>query len=90
MNKFYATVTVPKGRSFPIDMLRYDSCWPIEEGHALAIEECFDDLYGFMEETQIHLCKWHDEDPANWQNVWAIDRWRSKFVCKLTPLQCPT
>ena len=86
MNKFYATVTVPVGRCFPIDMFRYDQCWPLDESGSQRIGvQHYED--GSQEEEQIHVCKWHDNDPADWQKgVWSVERWKSKFGVKCTPL----
>ena len=37
MYKHVLKVTVPRHKRFPVDMLRYDRCWPLTESDSVAI-----------------------------------------------------
>ena len=57
--------------AFPIDMLRYTSSWPKDEGDARAIEYSFD---GGARRTITLSMKHRDPEPHL-----ASDRWQAKF-----------
>jgi hypothetical protein len=60
-------------REFPIDMLRYDGCFPLEERDALAIARSIrgDDMTA--EDARIHLVAYHES--GGWKPTAA--RWES-------------
>jgi hypothetical protein len=72
LGTLYRTDYVVEGAgAFPIDMLRYTSSWPKDEGDARAIEDSFD---GGGRRT-ITLSREHrDPEPRI-----AADRWEAKF-----------
>jgi len=84
-NLFYAKVRVPAARNFPLDMLRYDSAWILDEGHANAVERNLDSLYDDYE-IIVHVAKRAFKHPRAWNEVWSCDRWKSKFGVDITPL----
>ena len=56
---------------FPIDMLRYDSCWPATEQDAAAITKGFRSSYGVSAVVEMDAAR-----------EWAVGRWKS-FGCTL-------
>jgi hypothetical protein len=76
LGTLYRTDYVVEGSgAFPVDMLRYTSSWPKDEGDARAIEDSIEDSFDGGGRRTITLTMKH-RDPA--PNL-AGDRWASKF-----------
>ena len=73
MKKFQQTFTVTGRLSFPIDMLRYDQCWPYSQEDASKIHAFTDGSMGRLAETSITLCRW--TEARNGKPT--ADRWSS-------------
>lgn len=65
---------------FPLDMLRYDSCFPASESDAYLIERTFN-KYGYW---TINIAKMVSKPSKDWRNDWCIPRWAS-FNVHLAP-----
>jgi hypothetical protein len=82
LGTLYRTDYEVEGRgSFPMDMLRYTSSWPTEEGDAISLAQTFDSLT----ETRLHkirlTMKHRDPEPQL-----AADRWEAKFRWRVVRL----
>lgn len=72
LGTLYRTDYVVEGSgAFPVDMLRYTSSWPKDEGDARAIEDSFE---GGGKRTITLTTKHRDPEPRL-----AGDRWEAKF-----------
>lgn len=67
------TVENPNGNSFPIDMLRYDSCWPKSEIDASLISDTFEYVTSSHRRTRVTLCT--DSRAAPTKGRWSSFRW---------------
>ena len=65
--------------SFPVDMLRYDSCWPARGEDASNIERSF---HVPQVECKVQLCK-HAKKK---DKAWTPARWKS-FACSIKELE---
>lgn len=78
--KHFAVVR-PSG-TFPIDMLRYERCWPSEEAESFKIERVNrrEDIYGppMDGDRRIEVAKTSGDKTACWEE----GRWRS-FNCEI-------
>lgn len=63
-------ITVRGSGEFPIDMLRYDGCFPLSEGDARLIRDSFD---GFAKKRTVVLLRPHGY--KHWQP--SFKRWKS-------------
>lgn len=64
-----------RGR-FPVDMFRYDHCFPASEADSGLIESTFE-KYG---DWTINIARYIDRKPsakAVWQQYWTVARWQS-------------
>lgn len=57
-------VPLIKGSSFPIDMLRYDQCWPATESDSSKMTHA--------EDEAVTVCR-----IASNNQEWTLERWRS-------------
>ena len=77
MGMYYHEFTVKGGYAFPVDMLRYDHCYPRDTESALAMTYTIKDEKLYMEERVIHLGTvsvktWTPTD-ARWQSFgWEV------------------
>ena len=77
------TVEGPLG-TFPHDMLRYDACWPRDEGAARELDQCNHGVPGTFQITLCHASIHRDWSPtmARWESFgWRVvqpDRWEPK------------
>lgn len=58
---------------FPLDMLRYDSCFPASESDAYLIERTFNE-YGYW---RIRVAKRVSKAYKSWREHWSVPRWSS-------------
>lgn len=79
--KRYRTIFQVSGAArFPIDMLRYECCYPARGEDASAIEATFAELLlcGLVRDRVIHLAKYHDTravhiETARWGSFgWVV------------------
>ena len=60
---------------FPIDMLRYDACWPATEIDAGIIQETFHNRAERADKPQVRLRSNQEPTPARWESfTWKIFR----------------
>ena len=66
--------TVRGRTSFPIDMLRYDSCWPKSEARdSVAITASFQRIKGVKEERQVTLTGLREPTEGRWESFgWKV------------------
>lgn len=67
---FLKTFIVKGNLPFPLDMLRYDSCWPKDSRDALDIQRSFDPMQGEIRVELECAC-------ANPHGAPTIGRWES-------------
>lgn len=70
--RHHAMVEVPAGEHFPLDMLRYDACFPANSVSVNGMG------YRVDETTIVHVAKFTATKTAQW----TPERWES-FGCKL-------
>ncbi len=76
----YAHFAIIRGSgAFPIDMLRYDSCYPFREEDARKIESVSNPMIGDNDPWEIRVKK-HSELARHAR--WTPERWKS-FRCEL-------
>lgn len=63
---------------FPLDMLRYDRCIPLEETDCSIIGHSFNDYSG---EAKVVLVR-TISDKKDWASAWTFGRWQS-FSCRV-------
>lgn len=63
MRRVTAVVIVPAYGEFPMDMLRYDSCFPTKEEDAARLGQVSDQL------RLVTVARWHQH--------WTVCRWQS-------------
>lgn len=77
--KRYRTIFQVSGQQrFPIDMLRYECCYPARGEDASAIEATFADLpsCGLVRDRVIHLAKYHDTKAVHIETArWGSFGW---------------
>lgn len=78
-NKYYQTFIVRIRFRFPIDMLRYDSCFPSREVDAGLIERSFD---GHAPDRTVQIARFVDNKHA----LPTVERWES-FGCKVSKIE---
>lgn len=72
----YAVATRARGTAtFPIDMLRYDRCYPLREIDSVLIAQNVTDPHQRFEEDKIYLVKYSDKAAEKGQFTFA--RWDS-------------
>ena len=76
--KYFQTFTVESTFSFPIDMLRYDSCFPHTERDSGEITDSITSFKGFSVEVGRYV-KYKNIQPT-------IARWES-FNCKVSKVE---
>jgi hypothetical protein len=77
MNAIKATIT--GSGQFPLDMLRYDSCWPSSSEDVNKIHDSFSDHHEWsISVTRRPLEKRKDKQ------YWTVDRWHS-FGVRIFP-----
>jgi len=64
--------TVHGNSIFPFDMLRYDSCWPIDDNSVVNISLCNHDLEKDEEPRNIRMCT---EGHGPTENRWRSFGW---------------
>lgn len=69
-----AAVELPTGTRFPADMLRYDRCWPAQEGDSRYVGSA-----ELSSEPVVVVVEKVTEKPlrASFSELWTLDRWRS-------------
>jgi len=70
------TAIVKCSLGFPIDMLRYDSCYPVTESGAGVIEDSFGCGIRTHQEIEIETVQRGKQEP------WTVERWKS-FGCRI-------
>lgn len=65
------TATVKGHGQFPIDMLRYDHCWPKTDDDSERIVRSIDRI-SYPEDVEVTL-----ERKAPKGHAWTLDRWKS-------------
>lgn len=73
-------VYVTGSGQFPLDMLRYDGCFPAFESDAYIIERTFKE-YGYW---SINIAKVVNKPAKDWQKDWYCARWTS-FNVQVVP-----
>lgn len=71
MHAHMAKVTIPPGGEFPLDMLRYDNCFPCRTGDALNLAGCS------TEEREVYVARYSD---SKRDARWTPRRWKSFCV----------
>ncbi len=71
-----AKVTIPPGGQFPVDMLRYDSCFPVRTVDALNLVERAE------EEREVYVAR---ASESKKEPGWTVGRWRS-FLVQIEPV----
>jgi hypothetical protein len=72
---FVMRLVVEGGGTFPIDMLRYDSCVPADEQHSRLIESSIAVANGMV--RQVTLKRFARDNDGGDRNRTAVARWRS-------------
>ena len=67
--KYLQTFRVHGSSRFPVDMLRYDSCWPASEDYSIEIS----DSCGLGDKRMVKLCRWVESKTA----LPTVGRWES-------------
>ena len=67
--------------SFPIDMLRYDECFPDDQESASKIANSISHSYSVPQDGEIYLAAWH---PKGWEPT--KKRWES-FLWKVVRIR---
>ncbi len=74
---YYTTFEVVGDLPFPLDMLRYDSCYPDTHEDVVAIEDSFDRGSGAVRPHRVTLRKLHaGKDPRIEKARWASFSWK--------------
>ena len=76
--KYRHVVEVTTSNSFPVDMLRYDSCFPLTETDALVIQLSLNPMVYEYKEYRVRVARYYDTKFIRWSE----DRWNS-FHCTL-------
>lgn len=70
--RFYLRVTVAGSGEFPVDMLRYDSCWPSDQ-EAVSNAFCSDLEYRTVEVSKYAMTKETDFTAGRWASFgWKV------------------
>ncbi len=84
MSTYKHTAIVSFNGHFPIDMLRYDRCSPLDQIDVSVIEQSFDyALDSFSKSKAVNVCLINNSKKPNW----TVDRWAS-FGADLTISNC--
>lgn len=76
--KYHQTFTVKSRFSFPVDMLRYDSCFPCTQSDASEITDSIMQLDGFEVDVARNVGRKNDQP--------TIARWES-FSCQVSNIE---
>jgi len=72
MHRVTAVVVVPACTPFPMDMLRYDQCWPTQESQTRQLGELVNT------ERKITVCRRTEfRRGASFAEKWTVGRWES-------------
>lgn len=72
MTSYYYEYKVVGTGNFPVDMLRYDACWPAKTSDAIEIATSFD-RHNNMEDRLVTIGSHKEPTPDRWKSFgWII------------------